>query len=244
MPNKSIVFTLALLLSAAARGASYDASSNVLPGPPDFARFDFDTPVLGPLLGFNAPQSVGGGVYQMGESDVGKYTFWYNNNQVLDHTKTVEVSARLKLVSSNSGNPTDRAGLALALTDDRNFYNEFYIAPTEVFLNKRSGTTRVRDVAFAMDTTSAFHDYTFRLQGDSITILIDGVQRLTGSIFDTAGLSGVPTLQNWASIGDITSSASGTWQMQSMSVNVFVPEPATIAGLSLLSACMLARRVR
>jgi hypothetical protein len=187
---------------------------------------------------------VAGGIYQMGETDVGRYTFWYNNNQILDHTKTVEIVARLKLVSSTSGNPTDRAGLGLAMTDDRNFYNEFYIAPTEVFLNKRSGTTRVRDVAFAMDTTSAFHDYMFRLQGDAITIFIDGVQRLSGTIFDTAGLSGVPTLQNWASLGDITSSASGTWQMQSMSVNVFVPEPATIGVLSFVIAMTVARPIK
>jgi hypothetical protein len=97
-----------------------------------------------------------------------------------------------------------------------------------------------------MDTTSAFHDYLFRLQGDDISIFIDGVQRLSGTIFDTSGLSGVPTAANWASIGDITSSAEGSWQMQSMSVNVFVPEPTGCMAIlaSALGAASRRRRVR
>ena len=210
---------------------SYDAASGVVPQPPDFERFDFDTPIVGPIYGYNAPESVSGGIYQMGPTQQDKYTFWATNPGVLDHSAGVEVAARLKLVSQSSVNMTDRAGLALSFTDDRNLYNELYINENEIFINKRVGDSRVRDVAFAMDTTSAFHDYLMSLQGDVLTVLVDGVPRLSGSMFDANGLN-LPTSSNIAVVGDITQSAASTWQMQTWTVSV-VPEPAA----SLIIVC-------
>jgi hypothetical protein len=227
MLRRLILPTLCVMGLAAgvrAAGVFYDASTNLLPAPPSFFRFDFDTPIVGPIFGFNAAQSIAGGVYQMGPTDQSKYTFWYTNVTVLDHTQVVEVSARLQLVSQTSANPADRAGLALSFTDDQNLYNELYLNSTEIFINKRVADTRVRDVAFSMDTTSAFHDYTMRLQSGVLTVLVDGTPRLTGALFDANGLN-LPTLPNWAVVGDITSSALGTWQMQTFSVSV-VPEPS------------------
>jgi hypothetical protein len=218
------VLTLAMLSPLSAGAVSYDASSNQLPAAPDWARFDANTPIVGGLFGFNANQSVSGGVYEMGPSDSGKYTFWYSNAQTLDHTKTVELSARLKLISQTSVDPTNRSGLGIAITDDGNLYSEMYIGDGEIFLNKLLAGARVRDTAFTMDT-GVFHDYTMRHQGSTISILVDGITRLAGSTFDASAIA-LPTLPNWASVGDITSNALGTWQMQSMSVNVFVPEPA------------------
>ncbi len=202
-----------------AAGVLYDASSNQLPQLPNFFRFDFDTPIVGPIYGFNAPQSVGGGVYEMGPTDQSRYTFWLTNTTVLDHTQTVRVSARLRLMSQASVNPTGRAGLALSFTDDRNLYNELYVNENEIFINKRVGDQRVRDVSFAMDTVAAFHDYTMQLVGDALTVLVDGIPRLHGSMFDANGLS-LPTIENWAVVGDITSSAAGRWQMQTFGVDV------------------------
>jgi hypothetical protein len=231
---------LAGVLSAAAGGASasvvgYDASGNTLPGGPDFTRYDANhlfSLILG--NGYNAPQSVAGGVYAMGPSDQAKYTFWYSASQVLDHTKTVEISARLRLASQSSVNPTDRAGLAIGLTNDQNLYQEMYINAGEVFINKAG---RVRDVAFALDAT-AWHDYTLRVQGGLVSVDVDGVTRLTGSMFVPTG---APTQANWAVVGDITSSAAGSFEMTSFQVAV-VPEPVT-AGLVGMTP-LLFRRVR
>jgi len=234
-----VVSSFAMMAHAA--GVSYDAATNLLPAPPSFLRFDADTPIVGPIFGFNAPQSVAGGIYQMGPTDQARYTFWYSNLTTLDHTQVVEVSARLKLVSQTSVNAADRAGLALAFTDDQNLYNELYLNAGEIFINRRVADTRVRDVAFAMDTTSAFHDYTMRLQAGVLTVLVDGTPRLTGAMFDANGLN-LPTLPNWAVVGDITSSALGTWQMQTFTISV-VPEPATGAG-GLAATVLLYRRRR
>lgn len=225
--------------AATASIVTYDASGNTLPAAPAFTRFDADhfassfflSPYYG--TGFNAPQSVSGGVYSTGPTSQSQYTFWYSDAQVLDHTQTVEVRARLRLVSQTSANPSDRAGLALGLTDDQNLYQEMYVNAGEVFINKAG---RVRDVAYALDAT-VWHDYVLRLQGNAVTVDVDGVTRLTGTTF---AASGAPTLANWAVVGDITGSASSSYEMTSFEIAV-VPEPAA---LGLLAAAPLLRRRR
>jgi hypothetical protein len=154
---------------------------------------------------------------------------------VLDHTKTVEVSARLKLDAQSSVNTSDRAGLALGLTNDQNLYQEMYINAGEVFINKAG---RVRDVAYLLDATQ-WHDYTLRVQGGVVTVDVDGVTRLTGSMFDPAGSA--PTLPSWAVVGDITSSASSSYEMTSFQVAV-VPEPAMAIGVLGMTPLLLRRR--
>ena len=162
---------------------------------------------------------------------------------MLDHTKTVELTARLKLISEASNDVTNRAGLGIALTDDQNLYSEFYINANEVFLNKRENNARVRDSSFTMNTTAAFHDYTLQLQGSTVRVFVDGVLRLTGSTFNAADIA-APTLANTAAFGDITSQAASTWQMTSMSVSVFVPEPSVLGALGMVTFLSTRRRVR
>jgi hypothetical protein len=235
----AVVGSVLLVAQAAtASVVAYDASGNTLPAGPAFTRFDANNifSILGAQNGFNAPQGVAGGIYSAGPSDQTKYTFWYSNTQVLDHTKTVEISARLKLDSQTSVNSADRAGLALGLTDDQNLYQEMYINAGEVFINKAG---RVRDVAFALDATQ-WHDYTLRVQGGAVTVDVDGITRLTGTMFDPAGSA--PTLANWAVVGDITSSAAGTFEMTSFQVAV-VPEPTTL-GLLVTAPLLIRRRPR
>lgn len=213
---------MALLLmcgsAAAAQSVQYDASGNVHPANPPFVRYDASHP-LGFINGYNAPQSVSGGIYRLGPTDTSRYTFWYTDALVLDHVRGVEISARLRLVSESSANPADRAGLALSLTDDRNLYQELYINASEAFINKAG---RLRDAAWSVDATQ-WHDYALRLIGDAITVDIDGITRLTGSVFAAAN-----TLPNWAVVGDITSSAQSEFEMTRFSVTV-LPEPAVLA---------------
>lgn len=217
--------------TAIGQAVQYDASSNLLPATPPFVRYDASHP-LGFLNGYNAPQSVSGGIYRLGPTDTGRYTFWYTDALTLDHARGVEVSATLRLISESSTNPADRAGLALSLTDDRNLYQELYINAGEAFINKAG---RLRDAAWSLDATQ-WHDYTLRLIGDTITVDIDGITRLTGSVFAAAN-----TLPNWAVVGDITSSAQSEFEMTRFSVTV-LPEPAVL----LLAGALvpLARRAR
>lgn len=242
--KSKIILALSVVLLSAANGVlgsivSYDASGNAFPASPDFTRFDASNliSVLVTHNGFNAPQSIASGVYSMGPTDQNKYTFWYTNSQVLDHTKTVEISARLKIDSEHSVNVPDRAGLALGLTDDQNLYQEMYINAGEVFINT---TGRVRDESFSLDATQ-WHDYTLRVQNGVVTVDVDGITRLTGAMFDPAGSA--PTLPNWAVVGDITSSADSTFDMSSFSVAV-VPEPMTIMGAVVLTPLLLSRSRR
>lgn len=231
------VVTLALTGMAGASVVSYDASGNMLPAGPDFARFDADNliSVLVTHNGYNAPQAVAGGIYSTGPTDQAKYTFWYSASQVLDHTKTIEISARLRLDDQSSVNTSDRAGLALGLTNDQNLYQEMYINAGEVFINKDG---RVRDVAYSLDATE-WHDYTLRVQGSVVTVDVDGVTRLTGAMFEPVGST--PTLPNWAVLGDITSSASSSYEMTSFSVAV-VPEPGVALGAIAVTPLLLRKR--
>lgn len=200
--------------------SSYDASSNTLPAAPSFTRFDASNPfsTTSTILGFPNPyfgsgftpspdQSVTGGIYDSGVTSVSKYTFWYNNSLTLDENQTIEVDARLKVLSSSTA--TNRAGVALALTSNQNNYTELYLTPTQIFLN---GAGRVSTGSFAIDT-SAFHDYELRVHGTSVTVLVDGTPEITGTSFNASTVS-APTLANWATLGDITSDASGEYQMQ------------------------------
>ena len=231
--------------------SSYDASGNVLPAAP-FTRFDASnlgstSPVL-PLPGFPAnpyfgtgftptspAQSVTGGIYDSGLTDSSKYTFWYNNSLTLDENQTIELDARLKVVSSTTA--TNRAGVALAMTSNQNNYTELYFTPTQIFLN---GAGRVTTGSFAVDT-SVFHDYELKVQGTNVSVLVDGVTEITGSSFDASTVS-APTLANWATLGDITSDAGGEYQIQNFSVSV-VPEPCTI-GVVIAGGMLLTRRLR
>lgn len=215
---------------------SYDANGDTLPSAAGFTRYDAEHPFSMILHnGFDASQSVSGGVYATGPTDQAKYTFWYSAGQVLDHTKTVEISARLKVDAQSSVNASDRAGLALGLTNDQNLYQEMYINAGEVFINKAG---RVRDVAFALDAMQ-WHDYVLRVQGNTVTVDVDGVTRLTGSMFDPVGSA--PTLANWAVVGDITSSASSSYEMTNFSVAV-VPEPGMAIGLMAVTPLLVRRR--
>ena len=205
---------------------SYDATTG-MPASPPFYRMDNVF-----LNGYNAAQSVSDGVYSMGPTDSSRYTFWYASQLTLDHTQTVEVAARLRLVAESSSS-TDRAGLALGLTDDRNYYQELYINQDEVFISKEG---RIRDQTYTFpldDNAGQWHDYLLRLQGDTVGVFVDGVQRLTGTVFQTAN-----TVANWAVVGDITSSAQSTFEMTNLSVSV-VPEPGTLEGLAAFAAVLV-----
>lgn len=225
---KMITAAAALLLSAAPLfAATYSAAGNAMPGAP-FERFDANhvgsTFPLSPYFGKgytpSPDHSAAGGIYSSGQSDQGRYTFWFDPSQTLNTSAGVDLAARLKVTSSSVS--ADLAGVAIALTDSMNHYAEVYLGTGEIFIN---GAGRVRDEAHAMDTTDGFHDYLVRVRGTDVSVYVDGTLRLTGNSF-FAATGSAPTLANWAVLGDITSSAAGAYEMQSFAV--LVPEPSAL----------------
>ena len=246
-----LVSAASITITDAARAATYDAGTDALPASP-FVRYDAQHPISSiPEFSPGVPNpyyntgytpspdhSVSGGVYHSGLSDTRKYTFWYDPSQTLDSNQTIELRARMRITSSTSSS-NDRAGVALALTDDQNRYTEMYLGTDEIFLN---GVGRTRVGTFAIDADGGFHDYVLRVQGTDVTVLVDGVPRLTGSTFD-ANTVNAPTLENWAVFGDITGSASGGYELQSFS-SVVVPEPGAGIAILLLTGAALVRTRR
>jgi hypothetical protein len=230
-----------LIATATATAAdTYDASTNALPASP-FTRFDaqnfFSTFSLSPYFGDgytpNPDQSVSGGIYDSGLTDSSKYTFWYDPSSTpLDESQNIVLSTNLKVISSTTA--TNRAGVAMALTDKDDDYSELYFTPTSIFLN---GPGRVEASSFSMDTTT-FHTYQMTVHGSTVTVSVDGTPELTGQTFTT---SGAPVLPSWATLGDITSDAAGEYQMKNFSVSV-VPEPVALSLAAPL--VMLLRRRR
>ncbi len=241
-----IVCTLGLLmpsLSAPLHAATdtYDASTNALPSG-DFSRFDAQnigsiipiSPFFGEGFTPNPDQSVSGGIYDSGLTDTSHYTFWYDPDLTLDESQTITLATNLKVISSTTA--TNRAGVAMALTDKDNDYGELYLTPTSIFLN---GPGRVEGASFAMNTTSAFHTYQMTVHGSNITVSVDGTPELTGQTFTT---SGAPTLANWATLGDITSDAAGEYQLKNFSVGVAAPEPVALSLAAPLALLLWRRR--
>jgi hypothetical protein len=232
---------LALSVATTASGSTYSAALNTLPAAP-FERFDaghfFSTFPLSPYFGKgytpSPDQSVAGGIYSSGLTDQAKYTFWFDSSQTLNAANGVDVTARMKVTSSSSVS-TDRAGVAIGLTDSANNYAEIYLGTSEIFIN---GAGRTRSATYAMDTTDAFHDYLVHVQGTNVSVFVDGVQRLTGNSF-FASTGTAPTLANWAALGDITSSAAGAYQLQSFAIAA--PEPV-ISSVLVVAGLLCGRR--
>jgi len=243
-----VIVGLVVATCSAAHGAyqhvEYDAGTGALGSP--FTRFDAShfanviptSPYFG--LGYSpSDQNNGSDPYFSGTTDSSKYTFWYLDTLTLDAAAGVELSARLKVGASNIDG--DRAGVAMALTDSGNQYTELYIGTDRIFLNG-NGRTHTAGDEFLLNTQAEFHDYVVRIQGASVTVLVDGLTVLSGATFD-ANLNNAPTLANWAVLGDITQSAAGSYYLESVAVTV-VPEPVGVAMCGMALPFLLRRSRR
>jgi hypothetical protein len=238
--------------TAGAHAATYDSATDSSLGSP-FFRYDAGhigsiSPVL-PLpglpanpyfgTGYSPTDEVNGlGPYFSGTSDSSKYTFWYIDTLSLNAAVGFEISATMKVGTSTvSGN---RAGVALALTDSANNYTELYLTPTGIFLNG-PGRTHVGDATdtFGIDTTAEYHDYTLKVLGSTVTVLVDGDVKLTGTTY-TVSVPEAPTLPSWAAFGDITQAAGGSYYLDQVTVSV--PEPTIVSSLCVAGGIFLLRR--
>jgi hypothetical protein len=239
-----LIIAIGLPGASTAQASVYSAAGNTLPGAP-LDRFDaahfFSTFSLSPYFGLgftpSPDHSVAGGVYSSGQTDQGKYTFWMDASQTLSAASGFDISARLKVTTSSSIS-TNRAGVAIGMTDSANNYTEIYLGTNEIFIN---GVGRVRSATYAMDTTDDFHDYLLRVQGTGVSVFVDGVLRLSGTSF-FASTGTAPTLANTAAFGDITQSAAGAYQLQSFAVTV--PEPVGVGLIGLAGLLGMRRRRR
>jgi hypothetical protein len=253
-PRNAILASLALVMfglmaqGAAASVAVYNATA--APASP-FGMLDRDYTVVPFPLGAATGTSVAlsGGVLSVGPTSTTGYDFLGFSGSAagfaLDHTRTVQVSATLKLDAEMTitGKTNDRAGLGLAFTDDLNRYTEMYINAGGVFLN---GVGRVRDgsafVPGGGAMTSDYHTYMLQLNNEVVTVFFDGTPVLTGAMFiPPAG--DLPTLTNSAAVGDITSNSNSTYDLKNFTIAV-TPEPAgaAMAGVAALLVCTRRRR--
>jgi hypothetical protein len=198
---------------------AYSATGNQLPADP--IRYVDTSNLTGPAT----TPTVANGMATLGATSMAGYSFWYTDNLLLDHTQTVDVIAQLRLDSENSTDPTDRSGLAIAITDDRDLYQDLFIDPTEAFFDKidSTGTQRVRDSSVSLDATQ-FHTYDLRLAGNTVTLLVDSTPTISSNLFNVAQ-TGDFELPDYAAVGDISTSAQSQFDLKSFTVSV-VPEPA------------------
>jgi hypothetical protein len=238
---KAALFATAAVLvfcagSAAGAMVSYDAAGNALPSDP--IRYLDTTRLLGPEI----LPTISGGVLSLGPTSNAGYSFWYTDALTVDHTQSVDISARLKLNSESSTNSA-QSGFAIAFTDDRDLYQDLFFTPTGVFFDKLdpTGTQRVQDGFFAVDTTQ-YHNYDLKFSGNSVTLSVDGKQDLSGLVFDVAATGDV-VLPDFVSFGDISSTSQSSFALTSFSAAV-VPEPSFAVPAMLALAGMIAWRKR
>jgi len=220
--------------TARASFISYDASSGLLPVDPPFRYVD-----TAYLYGSAVTPSISAGIASLGPTSTLGRSFWYTDVLTLNHLAGVEISARLRLDSESSSDPTDDSGLAITLTDDRDLYQDLFISPTDVFFGKlnAAGTGVTRDTSYALDTTQ-WHNYTIDLLGNTVALGVDGSSQISSSLFDIAP-TGQLVFPDFVTLGDVAVDASSQFEMTSFSVLV-VPEPSYTSADALAAAIVIA----
>jgi hypothetical protein len=240
---RAILFALAMLLAWAlgaetAMGSmivSYSAAGNTLPADPPFRYVDTSG-----LFGSAVTPTAAGGMATLGPTSAPGRSFWYTDVLTLNHLPGFEISADLRVDSESSSNPTTDTGLAIALTDDRDLYQNLFFTPTSVYFSKlnNAGTAEIVDDSFSLDTTQ-FHTYTIDVENNSVTLSIDGTPELTSQLFNLAA-TGQLVLPDTAEIGDIATDANSQFDLKSFSVAV--PEPGFGGPMLLAIAAVVAAR--
>lgn len=217
---------------------TYDASSGYLPADPPFRYVD-----TAYLYGSAVTPGISAGIASLGPTSTLGRSFWYTDVLTLNHAAGVEISARLRLDSESSSDPTDDSGLAITPTDDRDLYQSLFISPTEAFFGKLNapGTGVTRDTSYALDATQ-WHTYTIDLLGNTVTLGVDGSPQITSSLFDVAS-TGQLVFPDFVSLGDVAVNANSEFDMVSFSVLV-VPEPSYGPASALAAFIVIAARSR
>jgi hypothetical protein len=235
----AFIATVAAFASPAQGGiVSYSAATNLLPADPPFRYID-TSGLSGPAV----DPTISNGVASLGMTSVAGLSFWYTDVLTLDHNLTVDVTARLKLDSESSNDPTDAAGLAIAVSNDQDLYQNLFLNANGVFFSKLNSTDTglMPDTAMALDTTQ-WHTYQLQIQGSSVTLSVDGTQELTSSLFNLSATRQF-VLPDYVAVGDISPVAQSQFDLTSISVSV-VPEPSYAAPIMIALAMIVALRSR
>jgi hypothetical protein len=240
---RAVLFTIAMLLAwilcaEPALGSmivSYTSAGNTLPAGPTFRYVDTSG-----LFGSATTPTVAGGVTTLGPTSTQGRSFWYTDVLTLDNTTGFQISATLRVDSENSNNPTVDTGLAIALTDDGDLYQNLFFTPTGVYFSQLNATdtAMIEADGFAMDTT-AFHTYTIDVLGDDVTLSVDGTPELNSQLFNLAA-TGQLVLPDTVELGDIATDANSQFDLTSFSVAV--PEPRYSGPILLAIAGVVAAR--
>lgn len=225
------LITTALLLAAAANAGAvtlYDPAAG-LPGAQGFNTVSSATAGSDTLVGARLRlDTTGAGVVQHGH---------FRPATTLDTAAGFTLQFGLQVISESSGNTNRTAfsillqgqdqskALQLAFVDDRVWALQYTAgAPDDGF---------VQGEGVALDTASAFRNYTLTVQNNLYSLTVDGLPLFNGAMRDYPTLAGSPgTLvydqSNLLFFGDNTSQASGVFDVGSILLSP-VPEPGAAA---------------
>ncbi len=203
----------------------YDPNLGSLPQAQGWTFFD---------NGFNPPPSVSGGILSHDSGASGARWWETHAASATDFNLGASISADVKVISS-AYQPAglQRAGYYLAMGDSAGRLAYVGITDTGVFL--LNDLTSINSFV-TMDTTSAFHNYSVRANGNVIRLFVDN------SIVTSLGLG----TANGGSYMNYVWFGAGTSLMRSNTLTKTVtfdavPEPSTIIVLS-IGALVASRR--
>jgi hypothetical protein len=211
----------------------YDGSLNTTPGAQSWTSF---------FLG--GTQAAAAGVLTVDtaspESIQGGYS---RTDQSIDSTAGVTLSLDLKMLSETHTGSSNRAGFSVILLDGSAQGIEIGFWTGEVW-SQDDSPLFVRAEIASFDTTADFIHYELTLQGASYALTADGSELLSGAIRDYSAFAGFPDVYetpNFIFLGDDTTSAGGSWQLQLVELAA-IPEPAAGLMLSAVVVGLVTRR--
>lgn len=211
----------------------YDGALNSLPGAQSWTSF---------FLG--GTQSAAGGALTVdtasAESIQGGYS---RTDHAIDSTAGVTLSLDLKMLTETHAGSSNRAGFSVILLDGSAQGIEIGFWTDQVWSQDDAPLFERAEIA-SFDTTADFVHYELTLQGAGYTLTADGSELLSGAIRDYSAFAGFPDVYetpNFIFLGDDTTSAGGSWQLQRVELNA-VPEPASLMTFGAVALGLMRRR--
>lgn len=235
MLNRIHIIAVTLLLVPSAASANTLVDWNVISGELPDSVDGIDLVQIGSPP---APQLTADGVNLTTISD-SDYLYYEIGAPGIDFNVHDEIAFTLRVEESSTSQPAREAAVIGAITDFGQGFGLWIGSGRAVFgaaTGNAAGETAILD-------TTVFHDYKINLEGtdvgNTVTLSIDGVETISGSILSSVGNFGA---ENSIRMGDGTrfSSGSSTWKSISVSSTLApVPIPATLPLMGFALAALI-----